>query len=425
MSGDPLRKVRSGDRLVIPARAYNGFIDAARDFQERQRNSLSNSTQSPSKNGIVFLKNSTGSDLNQFSVVGIDGPLFGPDDNEDEFRHNVSLKGVTPDIASHYVAYAVTQEPIATGKIGKAMVAGMTVVQLEVKDDDHMYAVMVDGDTGKLQSSKTGTAQIQWKKGAKGETDWALVALGASPTLVSWGKATSNWHNGADNGSYVDCNPCKDRDGAEVDTTTTVRVYLPRHGSEYDPNVVADSIVPYIIDDPTTDPVEATCIGDYLDGKIEVSLNLIMKSAEVPEGWEVLNAADQRVLAMNVDPPEEGFDKHGETENNHDDHPDHDDHPLHPPHYLNWIFQHPTHPAPTVEVGQISFFEGDKYPASAGRAGPASISGWDGWHPDHQLLDELPHTDHTPHTPHEPHTDTSNWPPWYTVKLIKRIDNSA
>jgi len=31
--GDHLKKVQSGDPLVIPARAYNSFIDVARRFQ--------------------------------------------------------------------------------------------------------------------------------------------------------------------------------------------------------------------------------------------------------------------------------------------------------------------------------------------------------------------------------------------------------
>jgi hypothetical protein len=153
--------------------------------------------------------------------------------------------------------------------------------------------------------------------------------------------------------------------------------------------VVADSIVPFIVDDPLADPIEATCVGDYLDGKIGVSLRLITKGSAIPEGWALEGDASQKVLAMNEDPPEEGFDKHGETENNHDDHPDHPNHPIHPAHYLNWVFQHPTHPVPVVEVGQTSFFEGDKYPASAGRSGPATVGNFDGTHWDHMLLDEL------------------------------------
>ncbi len=34
---DNLKKVKSGDALVIPAQTFNTFIDAARDFRSRQQ----------------------------------------------------------------------------------------------------------------------------------------------------------------------------------------------------------------------------------------------------------------------------------------------------------------------------------------------------------------------------------------------------
>jgi hypothetical protein len=33
----PMQKVKRGDPLVIPASTFNTFVDAARDFQDRQR----------------------------------------------------------------------------------------------------------------------------------------------------------------------------------------------------------------------------------------------------------------------------------------------------------------------------------------------------------------------------------------------------
>lgn len=36
MAGDPLKKVQAGDRLNIPAEAYNAFIDAARASRSQQ-----------------------------------------------------------------------------------------------------------------------------------------------------------------------------------------------------------------------------------------------------------------------------------------------------------------------------------------------------------------------------------------------------
>ena len=76
MSGDPFKKVASGDRLHIPATAYNSFIDAAVDFKGRQQNATSRSIPLNSRPGIVRVKNTTGSDLTQFAIVGLDAPLY-------------------------------------------------------------------------------------------------------------------------------------------------------------------------------------------------------------------------------------------------------------------------------------------------------------------------------------------------------------
>ena len=275
------------------------------------------------------------------------------------------------------------------------------------------------------QSAANGDAIIQWANADEGATDWALCSIKGGDPVVRWGKTLSNWHNAGGNSSYVDVNPCENQGGDNVETDKTIRVFLPRHGRDEDPNVVADEVIPFIMTDPTADPQRAVCNCEYLDGKINVSLRMIVATADTPDGWENVDAADGRTVAFNSDPPVEGYDHHGETENNHDEHPDHDDHINHDDHYLNWIFQHSDHPQPTVTVLGTSFETGDKGYANAGRDGEASISGWNGSHSDHELLDNLDHNVHSPHSPHEPHTDTSNWPPWYRVKLIKRIDNSA
>ncbi len=49
-----LKKVSTGDPLVIPANTYNAFIDAAQDFQQRikPRQKLEQSMQSASASGV-------------------------------------------------------------------------------------------------------------------------------------------------------------------------------------------------------------------------------------------------------------------------------------------------------------------------------------------------------------------------------------
>ena len=57
--GDALKKVQSGERLRIPARTFNTFIDAARDFEARQRNQKQDPTRRVSSSGIVPLENAS------------------------------------------------------------------------------------------------------------------------------------------------------------------------------------------------------------------------------------------------------------------------------------------------------------------------------------------------------------------------------
>ena len=74
-----LKKVQSGDKLKIPAKAYNSFVDAA----EAHKSNMFK--QSPGKDtpgdNLVLVKNNSEDDVLTGGVLGIDGPIFGPDDN--------------------------------------------------------------------------------------------------------------------------------------------------------------------------------------------------------------------------------------------------------------------------------------------------------------------------------------------------------
>lgn len=102
---------------------------------------------------------------------------------------------------------------------------------------------------------------------------WALnVVAGAAnfqgPMVVhvGWAKAAGNWVNvagGAAWESYVDCVLCTDKAGTEDPQGRTVRVYLPRTGTQ-DPNVRTGEVIRFEIDGDGT----AICLSDVLDAKI-------------------------------------------------------------------------------------------------------------------------------------------------------------
>ncbi len=176
---DPFKKVTTGSKLRIPAAAYNTFVDVARDHQASQRR-IASTPQTPIRpTGIVLVRNGTGRDLKRYHVLAIDSPIIDPDDNEDEFKNRVALAGVLPDKDEHFGKFVILNEPLKSGAIGRAYVAGVCPVKIDVPDEDHErhYADILDDTTDTLMARHDGAAQILWRAGGTGK-QWALVRLG-------------------------------------------------------------------------------------------------------------------------------------------------------------------------------------------------------------------------------------------------------
>ena len=174
--GDPLKKVKSGDTLRIPASTFNTFVDAARDYLERQQGTEQKPTQAFRQTGIVPVKNASGTDAARFAVLGIDSPIFTAAEAADSFANQVALVGVTP-TADHAGAFAVLLEPVADGEIGQAVVSGVTPAKVNVTNEAHTHAEVAAGQAGYLASGESGSALILWAEVGTGEK-WAVVKIG-------------------------------------------------------------------------------------------------------------------------------------------------------------------------------------------------------------------------------------------------------
>jgi len=174
-----LRKVRSGDPLVIPAAAYNAFIDAALDFRQRTAHLGQGAQPSFPQASIVLVRNDSGSNQNRMAVLGVEAPIIDPSANEEEFKNRVALSCITPAADTHEGKFVVLAEPIANGKIGRAYAAGVCPVKIDVPDEEHewRYAEIADGITGNLKVSMQGSATILWRAGGTG-VQWAVIRLG-------------------------------------------------------------------------------------------------------------------------------------------------------------------------------------------------------------------------------------------------------
>ena len=184
--GDNLKKVQVGEKLRVPAAAYNAFIDTARDFQARQRGISSTPQASTRSSGIVMVRNDSGEDLSRYTVLGVDSPIFKPKDKLDSFKNSVAVVGVKPSKDKHVGKFVVLLEPLKRKAIGMAYGAGICPVKIEVPNEKVEYpcADIADGKTANLKAAHSGAAGILWREGGTG-VQWALVRLGTPiPTCV-------------------------------------------------------------------------------------------------------------------------------------------------------------------------------------------------------------------------------------------------
>lgn len=195
--GDPFQQVRPGDPIAIPAQAWNAMLDlvrpGGRGFPEMRREGTGREAV------VVRLKNESGTDLGQYSVLGLNGPVFTPDDDLDAFLRQPAFRGVLPEETAHKRRYGVLLDPAADGQFARAFLAGVCQVRVDVVDGSHQFANIVAGVTGRLKSSRFGHAQILWTEadGAYYGYDtgemWALVRLGVTTSCFSVGVALDDF----------------------------------------------------------------------------------------------------------------------------------------------------------------------------------------------------------------------------------------
>jgi len=184
--GDPMKKVKTGDKLRIPATTYNSFIDTTRAFQASQRNIGSTPQSAVRSSGIILVRNDSGKGLSRYSVLGIEEPIITPKAKLDSFKNKVAVVGKTPNKNDHVGKFVVLLEPLKSKAIGMAYGAGICPVKIDVPDEktEYLYADIADGKTDNLKAKRYGAAAILWREGGTG-SQWALVRLGLPmPTCI-------------------------------------------------------------------------------------------------------------------------------------------------------------------------------------------------------------------------------------------------
>jgi len=199
--GDTLKKVTAGQRLEMPASTFNTFIDVARAWLADQQATGGEGRVEARRTGIVLVRNDSGEDCDRFAVLGIDGIVFTPTDNEEGFKNRPALVGDTPATPTHTGKFVVALEPIASGKLGRCAATGIVPVQIAVTDEDHRFADISDGSRNTLASAPSGAARILYQESGTG-TKWALVLVGSwGPPPAEDDYAVLSWSEA--DGAYV------------------------------------------------------------------------------------------------------------------------------------------------------------------------------------------------------------------------------
>lgn len=189
---DPFRKVNPGDPIQIPAPVWNTILDSIKSGTGFGGGSGPPGTRQAT---IIRVKNESNTDLGRNKVIGLGGPIFTPTQSEDAFLREVTFRGETLSNSSHQRRYAVTLDPMKMGRVGRAYVAGVCQVKVDLRDPSHEFANMNNGTADHLVSSRHGHAQILWCEADEGYYGydsgimWAIVRLGVTMSCIAIGKA--------------------------------------------------------------------------------------------------------------------------------------------------------------------------------------------------------------------------------------------
>lgn len=176
-----ITKVQPGQEIEIAASTWNSFIDAANYVSSIQSDSSGNILKGGLGGGTILVRNGESSTFPQFSAMALGDILIKPATSLQEFKCRTPVfLGRKAVEANPPQPYAILLEPIASQKIGRALLLGLVPAQVSILDAEHQFAEPIPGSaTGMMRSAETGVARIIWKGGNSGN-QWCLLQLGGA-----------------------------------------------------------------------------------------------------------------------------------------------------------------------------------------------------------------------------------------------------
>lgn len=172
-----LRHVKPGDPVDRSASTHNAFVDAA--LAHRAGSALGTPEGSP-RQWIVQVRNTGDETMKRFDAVEILGPIITDEQSPAAFDRLVGFDVAYPDNPTGGGALAILQQPIGSGRMGRAIIFGVSPSR-EITVGSELHKRARFGAAGQMVSDDQGPAVIIWKSPASQSPRRAIVAVVQDP----------------------------------------------------------------------------------------------------------------------------------------------------------------------------------------------------------------------------------------------------
>ncbi len=176
------RSLQIGQPFPFNAGFWNPVLQAAQDFRH---------SQSPQPNGIagllpaqhaveILIRNESSSTVVRNGILRISGIAITPTAAEARFRDRPIFIGQAPDSASTH-GIVVTLEPIKQNAIGRAIIVGLAVAQVNVTSASHKFAKPINANRTNFASDASEGFPLIWGVHTGNQPSWCAILLGSGP----------------------------------------------------------------------------------------------------------------------------------------------------------------------------------------------------------------------------------------------------
>ena len=179
----PYDTVVPGQQFGFPAVVYNEMLGALAQCRSLPKRSLPDREWDRVSPVEIYVNNTTGSNLGRFNIVKVATPSIASPTDIESWAYGRLLDAEAP-TASSFIA--ITQEPILNGYCGKAVIAGITPVLVNISNAAHTYCVPGTSTTQLSSAAAAGTngTKILYKSAASGASTKCVINLPFLPEFV-------------------------------------------------------------------------------------------------------------------------------------------------------------------------------------------------------------------------------------------------